>query len=305
MNRRRNRVIEFLGQRAQRLSRKCAKALADRQRRKQARHTFQVYDRSLPPSTADESSKSQGETDTDSLTAVYFSCHRDYALLRLSLMSLGRFAANHLRNVYIYEDASNPFTNDERQALRAAAPVEIVTGPRVTGWGVDTLLGELNLFRRIAALPAAAQTNWVAKVDSDVLFLGERLFTELARADCDLFGQPYTYPRGITYTQGGCYFLRTSFLNKLVHARVERAMVKLAALLKLPLFHLPEDASVFQLAKSQGARVQYSEYYLPPARIPTFVPSLVDTASVIHFESGLGTHLREHMYRIGEHLKAA
>ena len=167
-------------------------------------------------------------------------------------MSLRRSVSARLRKVFIYEDASNPFTGDERQELCADASVEIVTGPRVTGWGVDSLLGELHLFRKIAALPASAQTGWVAKIDSDVLFLGDGMFAELADADCDLFGQPFTHPRGVTYTQGGCYCLRTSFLNRLVHAPLERNMRELSARLKLPAFRLPEDASIFQLAESQG-----------------------------------------------------
>ncbi len=131
------------------------------------------------------------------------------------------------------------------------------------------------------------------------------MFAELAGADCDLFGQPFHHPLGMTYTQGGCYVLRTGFLGRLVNAPLERTMRDLSALLKRPVFHLPEDASIFQLANSQGARVRFHQYYLPHARIPDFVPSPLEAASVIHFESGLGAHLRKHMHRIGEQLQAA
>ncbi|MBI2823284.1 MAG: hypothetical protein HYX69_01185 [Planctomycetia bacterium] len=237
---------------------------------------------------------------------VYFSCHRDFGYLVMSIRSLLKFGSGHIGKIFIYEDASGPFTVDERAALSSLyGDLSIVTGPRVTGWGVESVTRELTFFRHVLQALPAARRSFVAKIDSDVLFLSNTVFEHVAVCDGDLFGQPFTSASGLTYSQGGCYFISSGFLPALVHAPLSKAIGELSVLLKMPVFRLPEDASIFYLAQKLAARVRLSPYYLPHQRIPTFSPSATERASVIHFETGLGPHLRPHMARISNELRAA
>ena len=75
--------------------------------------------------------------------------------------------------------------------------------------------------------------------------------------------------------------------------------------MKRRLFDLPEDASIYAIAQSQGAQAVLSDYYLPHQQIADFDPSSEEVASVIHFESVVDRNLRQHMPRIGRQLNAA
>jgi len=264
---------------------------------------FAAYDRSLKRlAQAPVGRGARGNR----LSVVYFSCHRDFGMLQLSLRSLLKYGASRIHRIYIYEDAKNRFTSAEKDALSATSGmVSVITGPRVSGWGAKTLIRELNFFRRTLDDASDTRPRGMLKLDSDVLFLNGSIFAEIDRCGSDLFGNPYSSACGFTYSQGGCYFITADFLRVIVSSGVTQAMRELSALINMPVNHLPEDASIFYLAQCHGARVEFSQYYLPHQQIPTFVPSPDERASVIHFESGLGPHLRQHMQRIGQHLMAA
>ena len=237
--------------------------------------------------------------------AVYFCCHRDYAMLRMSLASLLQHGSSRISRVYIYEDASDPLSSDERRELLSARIVSIFTGPRYTGWGADALVRGLNFYGKMLEDVPAGRSAWILKIDADVLFLNSSIFQELAACGTDLFGQPYTHPCGLTYCQGGCYAIASGFLGKLLATPLSETMRKLSEKIKMPIFHLPEDVCVFSLAEKNAPRVRFMDFYLPAQRIPSFVPSPVESASAIHFETGSGRHLRQHMPRIAQGRMAA
>ena len=292
-------VSQWVGKRR----RKLQTYLSNLKRNRDAIKAFQLYDRQLEERA--NAAASARLPRSESITAIYFSCHGHFGMLDISLQSLLTHGS-YLQKIWVYEDASDPFTASESMTLRSRSPnISLITGPRVTGWGYETLLRELAAFRQIAHDPAESSTRWIMKLDSDILFLNGKLLSQVARCDADIFGQPFTHPAGLTYVQGGCYFITTDFIDRLVSSHLTAVMRALSVRLNKRLFELPEDASIFAIAQRQGARVVFSDYYLPHKRIPGFVPSSEEEASVIHFESNLDRSLRQHMPRIGRQLNAA
>ncbi|HVU89693.1 MAG TPA: hypothetical protein VHD36_20355 [Pirellulales bacterium] len=260
---------------------------------------FEAYDQSLskvaisPPLPLSSPASAHRR-----IHAVYFCCHRDFTMLRMSLVSLLAHGGGKISRIYVYEDESDPLTGDEKRDLLSLTPLSIVSGPRYTGWGAEALVRGLNFYRRMLADVPAGASAWLLKIDADLLFLNSHVFQQIADCREDMFGQPYTHPRGLTYSQGGCYAITTEFLHRLLATPVSEVMHTLSAKIGMPISHLPEDACVFSLAARNGPRVKFSDFYLPAERIPTFVPSATEPASAIHFETGGGKNLRLHMPRI-------
>lgn len=301
------RLANYVSQHIGRKYDKLKKIVSAPASRRAAINAMQAYDRSL------ESLAISAPAETHcppacgaSIVAIYFSCHGHFAMLDASLRSLLKNGARRLRRIYIYEDDSDRFTSMEKAELCGSSTiVTVVTGPRVSGWGVDTLLRELALFRKILQEHVEPGARWIMKLDSDVLFLNDNVFRLVAACDADVVGQPCAHRAGLTYAQGGCYFLATHFAARLVGVPVADAIQKLSKQLELPVYRLPEDASIFKLAQHSGARVLFSDFYLPKERIPTFVPSSQEEACLIHFESSPSLNLRPHMTRISRRLDAA
>ena len=138
---------------------------------------------------------------------------------------------------------------------------------------------------------------WLLKIDADLLFLNSRVFRQIADCQEDLFGQPYSHPSGLTYSQGGCYAIKTEFLTGCWRRPWPRRCVSSVHRLGCRSRICPRTLASFA-GVAQCARVKFSDFYLPAERIPTFVPSAAEPASAIHFETGGGKHLRLHMPRI-------
>jgi hypothetical protein len=295
------RVSQWLDKRRRKLER----YFSNLKRGRDALKAFQRYDRQLAKHAIDAPSTHFSEPREALISAVYFSCHGHFGMLDLSLQSLLAHGS-HLKNIWIYEDASDPFSASERAALRGASSIiRLITGPRVTGWGYETLLRELAAFGHVAHDPAESATCWLMKLDSDILFLNSKILSQVAQCNADIFGQPFRHPSGLAYTQGGCYFVATNFVDTLVNAPLTPVMRALSHRLNRRLSDLPEDASIFAIAQSQGARAAFGDYYLPHQRIASFSPSTDEEASVIHFESNLDRTIRQHMPRIGRQFRAA
>ena len=177
-------VSQWVGKRR----RKLETYFSNLKRKRDALEAFQLYDQQLETLAAMEAPARVSTTRGNSITAIYFSCHGHFGMLEMSLQSLLSHAS-HLQKIWVYEDASDPFTASERMALRSKCPnLSLTSGPRVTGWGYETLLRELAAFRQIADDPAVTATRWIMKLDSDVLFLNDKLFSHVATATLTFLG---------------------------------------------------------------------------------------------------------------------
>lgn len=204
---------------------------------------------------------------------LYFSCGAHVPYLNLSLRSLARVNGSYVGGVYVGMDPDDPISPEDRTKLEALGlPIQFRSWGKVTGYGETTVLSELAAFRDVAG--GAAEDDWIAKIDSDVLFLNDWIFRHLPRHDRDLVGQKEQAWRTFAYSQGGCYFLRAGFVPALREVGRDEVYEEAKTLLRE--FHevaavrskwrmpqCPEDALIHRLVGKHGGRMELARYYLP------------------------------------------
>lgn len=236
----------------------------------------------------------------DAFHPVFFSHAGDVAYLQLALQSLARLALPSLRNVYVYSDCSKPIDAGERPRLSRSVPFSITwrtTRHPTIGWGVGTILAELDAFAEIAReVPAH---DYLVKCDSDILFVSDAIFRALRSGEACAAGQCIeSLHHGIFGSesfQGGCYFLRAGVVSHLLRLSLSVALRETAQRSRYSPFGLPEDRIVSTLVRRAGIPIHFEELYFTDMSYlrsagfsaPELVARLRADApkrSVIHFE---------------------
>jgi hypothetical protein len=203
---------------------------------------------------------------------VYFSCARHFGLLYASLISLSSLYFKNIGNVYLYIDRNDFFTPEQRLLLKKLKlNIKLIKAASVSGWGAETVIVELQAFFKIKR--EISSDDYLAKVDSDVLFISDNLFKVVLNESALLIGEKEVYWSPCVFTQGGCYFLKgelisnISFLNnkeffpvliKILTEQTKRALNKVARRRNLViLFSCPEDAAVFNLLKLITDKIKF------------------------------------------------
>jgi hypothetical protein len=204
---------------------------------------------------------------------LYFSCGAHVHYLRLSLQSLARVQGSFLGGVYVGMDPDDPINPEDRATLEGIGlPLQFKEWGKVTGYGELTVVSEMAAFRDVA--DKVAGDDWIVKVDSDVLFLSDWIFHHVRRQNRDLVGHKERAWGTFAYSQGGCYFLRASFVPSLkgigqveVHTAADtllREFHNVAAakgMWKMP--QCPEDALFHRLVEQHQGRIKLVRYFLP------------------------------------------
>lgn len=149
-------------------------------------------------------------------TFVYFSYEPDFEFLSLSLRSLMcAVSSKYIRSVYLFVDQKAPFSLAQLDSLKGICDVLIVEKIYDFSWAsTETTLAEMNAF--VVASQGDYDTDFVAKVDSDILFFRntklKRLLHSKHAAVAD--GHHLDYK----YGQGGFYMIRKSIIKKLFNS---------------------------------------------------------------------------------------
>lgn len=133
------------------------------------------------------------------LVPIYFSCERDFELLRLSLRSLSFIEPGvHVERVVVVV-AKPPFSASQRSALHEAQPgLELIDGA-----------DEVHDLSAVTILPGSL----IAKVDSDILFFSLSKIRQVVRWPAHFIGDEHW--SGEDYSQGGLYFASSDLLSSL------------------------------------------------------------------------------------------
>jgi hypothetical protein len=232
---------------------------------------------------------------------VYFTYAADFEYLRLSLRSLNAYARDRIGRIHVYEDWSYPFTAAQRDALTIDSACAVVfrrTRAPMAWGGVTLLHNELRAFTDLSAeLP---DDDLIMKVDSDVLFTADWLFSAAINANADVVGQPVAsiptiLKRSVSDIQGGCYFLRAGAVRQLRRKRLLGAARQVVKTSSYDLWTVPEDRTMSQWAHAAGLRFRMIDFYLldlAPLRASPFVSDAEigrcleqeGAFAVIHFE---------------------
>ena len=204
---------------------------------------------------------------------LFFSCGAHASCLELAIRSLERVKGDFIGKVYIGEDPENPLSDSDKVRL-ASLGFKIIykNWGKVTGYGETTAMSELRAYQEIAR--DIAGSDWIAKVDSDVLFITPSIFFTVRNSQADLVGQAEIRWPSMVYCQGGCYFLRAGFVSAFAGLSGEEVHAESALLLqsfhnvaaasgiwKMP--QCPEDALIHRLIEKKGGRILLVRFYLP------------------------------------------
>jgi glycosyltransferase involved in cell wall biosynthesis len=192
----------------------------------------------------------------------------------LSLNSLRVLAFEHIGRTHLFIDKEDPLHDRQIEQIKATKlAVEINLHDRVTGWGAHTIINQLKAFRDVAS--NLKPHDYLAKLDSDILFLNPYVFKKALKANADLVGS-----RGgsdlFSYTQGGCYFLRASAIlgigvptNAEIGDSIRRTIARFHARTDKYEYYqepCPEDAAIYNLFTTRGYSARFIRFYISPSQ---------------------------------------
>jgi hypothetical protein len=199
---------------------------------------------------------------------ICFACDKHFDNLWLSLKSLERLNLDSVGNIHLFIDKQDYLSSTHSEALnRLALNLVIHKGEKVWGWGYADVTAEIKSFLQVAA--ATPSQDYVAKTDSDVLFLSGETFSKVLESGQDAYGHLVNYWEPVIYFQGGCYFIKAALLGEFrsfdmdILPRVLEAMNNETARSRQR-FHrdaCPEDAAIYHFLKTKTDRIALKEFF--------------------------------------------
>jgi len=199
---------------------------------------------------------------------LYFVCGRHYHCLFLSLKSLRSIGVECIGTVYLYVDREDSFTETQVEQLHRLVPRLVIrdSDNKTTGLGEQAIANEVAVFLEISADVAAE--DYLAKVDSDILFVSGEVFRNVLESGDDAYGHVCDYFEPFLFFQGGCYFIRGRLLSSFekfdarIMPDVLAAMNNETAKSKGRGFSTyTEDAVIYAFLKSRTTRIRLVRYY--------------------------------------------
>jgi hypothetical protein len=212
----------------------------------------------------------------------YYTRGNDFQYLIISLKSLELLHLDCLGKIYIYVDKKDVFNVDQIKELKDnfSLSMEIrITNMPLSWGGVKLLLSELATFKEI--IRDIPPYDYIFKVDSDVLFISDRIFKKVLSENHDAVGQRSTYDN---FMEGGSYFLKSALVWRIVSSPIYKAMRYASNSWRCPISESGEDRAITKLAKQNRAKLLLCEYRLHGSEFREPVKwEAINTYSVIHF----------------------
>jgi hypothetical protein len=217
---------------------------------------------------------------------VYFSCKKHFKYLFTSLKSLEKINSKYIGNVYLYIDKRDYLSEDNISQLKTLSLTIILrkTKHRMSWGGPNLILNELTAFKEVSQ--QINQNDYIAKVDSDILFISDNIFKKVTKSKFSLVGDEFIHPYiSYKYIIGGCYFLKNSLIPQITNYPLFEVILEV---LKKTggYINFAEDAAVFNLIKRNTSNVKFENFYLPSSRINNLnkiTKKDKERYSVIHF----------------------
>ncbi len=183
--------------------------------------------------------------------SVYFTCNKHFKYLLASLQSLEELNLDFVGDIYIYIDKSDLISAEKISRLEDSYNgLRIIINQTKYKFqkGLTRILSELDALREINK--SISREDYIAKVDSDVIFLSGISLRKVLESESSIVGKTYTDPdSNFTYIRGGCYFLKGRIVSSITHCPITHIVKKAGKLTGHLLTNCPEDAAIFSLAK--------------------------------------------------------
>lgn len=243
----------------------------------------------------EESSKSKAVKEntwnypTKNVYGVYFTCREDINLLLISLKSLERLNIS-FKKIFIYQDKKSPFTPEEInkiKKLRFATFYFLKTKYPNSRYGINLIANELVAYKKISR--KIPEESFLAKIDSDVVFVSEDIFKNLNLSTKEFIGNPY-FPKirkgenKYVIAQGGCYFIRGSLLRRIVLTKIYPSLLETYVKNARSFLNIPEDVFFSILIKKLSKNIKFIEFHYPFEAIESKNIPNYTSYSLVHFE---------------------
>ena len=187
----------------------------------------------------------------------FFCCQSYFRYLYCSLDSLVRHATFIPFKVTIFNDAEQPISSAQIDAIKKLIPeANVILWPKSIGWGEDQIESIWNAYA--LAAKNAKEADFVVRVDADVFFFNDRIFQVAARSDADLIGDGHYVD--FQYIQGGCYFFRASAVRKINYMITSLGI----SVLTKELGVVVEDVAAYHFAQRLGLKVWMTWFMMFP-----------------------------------------
>jgi len=186
----------------------------------------------------------------------------------ISLKSLRTVGLECIGTVYLYVDRDDSFTSVQVDLLHRLIPLLVIreSDNKTTGLGEQAIANEVGVFLEVGK--EIDPEDYLAKIDSDILFVSGNVFHEVLQSGDDAFGHICDYWEPFLFFQGGCYFIKGCLLSEFrdfdssIMPTVLAEMNNETAIQKGRVFTTyAEDAVIYSFLKTKTDRVTLTQYY--------------------------------------------
>jgi hypothetical protein len=183
---------------------------------------------------------------------VYFTCGSHFRHLFASLRSVTNVDFKHIGKIFVYADRNDPISPKQIEQLENSDLENVIikkTKYEMAWGGVNVIINELTAFQELTS--EINENDYLAKVDSDVLFTSTLSLQKIIDSGKALVGQKCRIPkRNYMFSQGNCYFLKRCTAYKISRVSITDAIKRASRLTGYFLTTCPEDVAIFILASS-------------------------------------------------------
>jgi len=180
---------------------------------------------------------------------VYFSCKKHFKYLEMSVKSLQRLKSEHVGKIYVYADLEDFLSDEQIKSLG----VEIRKTAEPMSWGGPKVIrNEIVAYREIAE--ECDGSDFIGKVDSDVLFIADRILNKVAESESSFVGETHKERELISYAIGSSYFFRANLAENF---KFDQALCdRLKGVIQFGV--CPEDFYVYHMISCITKEIQFT-----------------------------------------------
>lgn len=190
---------------------------------------------------------------------VYFSYEPDFDYLLLSIKSLVRHF-EYIRTITIFVDQKAPFSVKQEEVLsNLSSEISFKTINNFSWASTESTKAEFDAFLSVTELAPAE--DYIAKVDSDILFFESKKLKRIAFSNLPAVGDGHW--DGWQFFQGGFYIAKVSALRS---ALIDLDIDKLNRMIRVSLDGISaEDRCVTQALREHNVPLHFTQLMLFPS----------------------------------------
>ncbi|MBW2046859.1 MAG: hypothetical protein JRI96_18645, partial [Deltaproteobacteria bacterium] len=167
------------------------------------------------------------------------------------------------------------------------------------GLGFEVIISELIAFKEI--IMQISQNDYIAKIDSDVLFVSDKIFRQVITGEDEAVGAFARFKPGYPYLfmQGGCYLLKGSLVSRIIRQPIYKAIKSVPKIFTKDraISTFPEDKVISEIVKQSCKIKILKDLRLPSSKADNLTKRDMEQYSVIHFSEWLGLK-KEYMLEV-------